>query len=93
MNFPFNEYIEEGFHIRTFSEDTDDMELVWHRDREDRIVESVGETDWMIQMDNELPKSLTETTYIPKNTYHRVIKGKGDLMVKIKKIITEGKTE
>ncbi len=86
MDFPFNEHIEEGFHIRTFSSDVDDMELVWHRDREDRIVESVGDTDWMIQMDNELPKLLTERVYIPKETYHRVIKGNGNLTVKIKKI-------
>lgn len=86
MNFPFNEHIEEGYHVRTFPKDVDEMELVWHRDKEDRIVESVSETDWMIQMDNELPKSLTERTYIPKETYHRVIKGSGDLTVKIKKI-------
>jgi len=86
MNFPFNEHIEEGYHIRTFSKDVDEMELVWHRDKEDRIVESVGETDWMIQMDNELPKPLTQSIYIPKETYHRVLKGSGDLTVKIKKI-------
>jgi hypothetical protein len=86
MDFPFNEHIEDGYHIRTFSKDTDSMELVWHRDKEDRIVESVGDTDWMIQMDNELPKPLTESTFIPKNTYHRVIKGNNDLTVKIKKL-------
>lgn len=85
-NKPYNEYIEEGYYIRTFSEDTDDMELVWHRDREDRIVEGVGDTDWMIQMDNELPKPLTESIYIPKETYHRVIKGSGNLKVKVKKL-------
>jgi len=83
---PFDEYVEEGYHIRTFYDDTDDMELVWHRDREDRIVESVGKTDWMIQLDNEIPVPLTERTYIPKETYHRVIKGNGDLTVKVKKI-------
>ena len=83
---PFDEYIEEGYHVRTFYDDTDDMELVWHRDKEDRIVESVGDTDWMIQLDNELPIPLTERTYIPKETYHRVIKGNGDLTVKVKKI-------
>ncbi len=48
---------------------TDDMELVWHRDKEDRIVESVGDTDWMIQLDNDLPIPLTERTYIPKEIY------------------------
>lgn len=83
---PFDEKLEEGYYIRTFSEGVDDMELVWHRDREDRIVESVGDTDWMIQVDNELPKTLTESIYIPKNTYHRVIKGNNNLTVKIKKL-------
>ena len=73
--------------IRTFSESTDDMELVWHRDREDRIVKSLGNTDWMIQMDNELPRPLIEMVYIPKNSYHRVIKGTGDLKVRINKLI------
>jgi hypothetical protein len=83
---PFDEKLEEGYYVRTFSEGVDDMELVWHRDREDRIVKSVGDTDWMIQIDNELPKTLTESIYIPKNTYHRVIKGNNNLTVKIKKL-------
>jgi Zn ribbon nucleic-acid-binding protein len=85
-NYPFDEYIEEGYHIRTFYEDIDDMELVWHRDKEDRIVESIGDTDWMIQLDNQLPISLTDRVYIPKEIYHRVIKGSGELIVKIKKL-------
>ena len=86
-NHPFDEYIEEGYHIRTFSKDVDDMELVWHRDREDRVVESVDETDWMIQIDNEIPKVLSEKTFIPKGVYHRVIKGTDDLTVRVKKLV------
>lgn len=86
MNLPFKENKDGVYHIRTFSEGVGDNELVWHRDREDRVVQSIGETDWMVQLDNELPIPLTETIYIPKNTYHRVIKGNGDLTVKIKKI-------
>jgi len=39
----------------------------------------------MIQLDNEIPKTLTEKVSIPKNTYHRVIKGSGDFKVRIKK--------
>lgn len=85
-NYPFDEYVVDGYHIRKFSEDVDNHELVWHRDKEDRIVESVGVTDWMIQIDNELPKSLTERTFIPKSVYHRVIKGTGELTVIIKKM-------
>jgi len=42
--------------------------LVWHRDKEDRIVESVGKTNWMIQMDNEVPKIIEGEFFIPKNT-------------------------
>ena len=84
---PYNEVSEgNNTYIREFSVDTDSSELVWHRDKEDRIVESVGDTDWMIQLDNELPIPLTERTYIPKETYHRVIKGNGDLTVKVKKL-------
>lgn len=86
MNFPFEENKENGFHIRKFSEGVDNSELVWHRDKEDRIVESVGYTDWMVQLDNQLPIPLTETIFIPKEMYHRVIKGTGDLTVRIKKI-------
>ena len=85
-NFPFEELIQKDYVIRTFSESVDDIELVWHMDKEDRIVKSIGDTDWMVQLDNELPKPLTETTYIPKNTYHRVIKGTGDLVVRVKKL-------
>ena len=40
----------------------------------------------MIQLDNELPKPLTERTFIPKEVYHRVIKGTGNLKVKVKKL-------
>ena len=83
---PFEEKIENGYHIRTFSNETDSGELVWHRDKEDRIVESIGDTNWMIQLDNEIPKPLTERTFIPKEVYHRVIKGDGDLKVRIKKL-------
>ena len=87
MDFPFKEKIEDGYHIRTFTEDIEDSELVWHRDKEDRIVESVGKTNWMIQMDNEVPKVIEGEFFIPKNTYHRVIKGDGDLTVKVKKLL------
>ena len=86
MNFPFKEHIEEGYHIRTFSEDTDDMELVWHRDKEDRIVESVGDTDWMIQIDNRLPEKIDGKIFIPRETYHRLIKGNGSLKLKLVKL-------
>ena len=84
MILPFQETkLEENTFIREFKQDTDSGEFAWHRDREDRIVESIGETDWMIQIDNELPKSLNDRVFIPMGIYHRVIKGTGDLKIKL----------
>ena len=37
----------------------------------------------MIQLDNELPIPLTERTYIPKETYHRIMAGDNNLVVEI----------
>ena len=48
---PFQEQKEKRYIVRTFSESTEDMELVWHRDKEDRIVKSLGNTDWAIQLE------------------------------------------
>jgi hypothetical protein len=84
---PFNEYIEnERESIRVFKSDTGEENLVWHRDREDRIVESIGDTDWMIQLDNELPMRINGIIKIPKGIYHRLIKGSGELMIKLIKM-------
>ena len=81
MEFPF----EEQDNIRIFDQDVDEMELVWHRDREDRVVELVEPTDWKFQFDNQLPQQI-DKIFIPKGTYHRVIKGKGDLKIKVTKL-------
>jgi len=86
-NFPFEELNEGDYVVRTFLENVDDTELVWHRDKEDRIVESVDRTNWMLQMDNDVPKIIEGKFFIPKNTYQRVIKGTGDLTVKVKKML------
>ena len=87
MEYPFSEELKEGFHIRTFSSNTPDMELKWHFDNEDRTVVCEYETDWMFQMDDELPTTIKKNTpiFIPEGTYHRIIKGSGDLVVKVKK--------
>jgi len=86
MSLPFQETkLNNNEYIRVFSQDTDSGDYMWHRDREDRIVESIGETDWMIQIDNELPK-IIDKVFVPIGVYHRVIKGTGDLKVKITKL-------
>jgi hypothetical protein len=70
---------------RVFSQDVPEKELVWHMDKENRLVEVLEDTDWYFQMDNELPISLKKGVKfsIPKKTFHRVIKGTTDLVILI----------
>ena len=74
-------------YIREFASDSNTDELEWHIDREDRIVEVVENSDWLLQMDNELPQLLEGKYFIKKECYHRVIAGKDKLIVKITKLI------
>ena len=77
--------VTENYIIREFNENVDPIELLWHRDLEDRTIEAIGETDWQIQLDNCLPTSLQERIFIPRHKWHRVIKGTGKLKLKIYK--------
>ena len=88
MILPFQEtkLIDNEF-IRVFSQDTDSGEYMWHRDREDRIIESIETTDWKIQIDNELPKVIEGEVFIPMGSYHRLIKGTGDLKINLTKLV------
>jgi hypothetical protein len=87
MILPFQENkLSDNIFIREFKQDTDSGDFMWHRDHENRIIESIGETDWMIQIDNELPKPISGVVFIPMGIYHRVIKGTGDLKIKLKKL-------
>ena len=72
--------------IRTFSSDVDEMDLIWHRDDEDRTITILEGKGWQFQRDNELPLVLKEEDriFIPKHQVHRVIKGTTDLKIKIK---------
>jgi hypothetical protein len=84
---PYNDLEVTDTHvIREFDQDIDPIELMWHRDQEDRIVESIGSTDWQIQMDNNLPVSLNNSIFISKYVWHRVIKGSNTLKLKIAKL-------
>jgi hypothetical protein len=87
MSLPFQETkLSDNTFIREFKQDTDSGEFMWHRDREDRIIESIDETDWLIQIDNELPKEINKEVFIPIGAYHRLIKGSGDLKIKLTKL-------
>lgn len=82
---PYKELVTENISYRLFSNDIDESELIWHRDAEDRTVEALAPTDWQFQFDNELPISMNQPIFIPKETIHRVIKGTGDLQIKVTK--------
>lgn len=87
MKLPFiEEKIGENLFIRTFKKETESGEMQWHRDYEDRIIESIEETDWRFQLDNQLPITISGKIYIPKGIYHRLIKGSGDLKIKLEKV-------
>ena len=77
--------VTDKYIIREFNENIDPIELMWHRDNEDRKLEIIGETDWRIQLDNKLPILLENHIFIKKHEWHRVIKGTGTLKLKIYK--------
>ena len=73
--------------LREFTQEVNPIELLWHRDDEDRSLELVEGTGWKIQLDNNLPIELTQTDKIniKKHDWHRLIKGDGNLVLKIYK--------
>ena len=76
--------ITDEYIIREFNENVDPLELLWHRDLQNRTVEIIGETDWKIQLENQLPTSINDPIFIPRGEFHRLIKGTtGTLKLKI----------
>ena len=87
-DFPFiEEQIKENIFLREFKEEVDSGELKWHMDKEDRQVKVIKSNGWKLQLDNQLPIYLEEgkTYFIEKYSFHRVIKGSGNLVVEIEK--------
>ena len=86
MTNPYKDIeVTDKYIIREFNENIDPIELMWHRDDENRTVELLGETDWKLQLDNQLPTSINEQIFIERHQWHRVIKGTGTLKLKIHK--------
>jgi len=81
---PYKQLQTQEYIYRKFTQNIPEQELVWHRDGNDREVEILEPTDWMLQFDNELPQPLKDKVYIPKQTYHRLIKGTGYLNIRIR---------
>lgn len=74
-------------YLREFNHGDSD-EFVWHRDVEDRIVWSDTQSDWLLQLDNDLPKAICqEPIGIKSGVYHRLIPGNNPtLRVKVVKL-------
>jgi len=78
--------VTDKYIIREFNEDIDPIELLWHRDDEDRLIEILEGTNWQIQLENQLPSSMNNPIFIPRHEWHRTIKGTGKLRIKIYKL-------
>ena len=88
MDFPFEEEkIDQYNFIRTFPADVDEMDLLWHADKENCIITVLEGNGWKFQFDEELPIEMTKgkSISILKGVIHRVIKGNGPLVIKLQK--------
>jgi hypothetical protein len=78
--------ITDQYIIREFNENIDPIELLWHRDDEDRTIEilEVGK-GWKMQFDDQLPFDLEPKMriFMMRHNWHRAWKGEDILKVKI----------
>ena len=88
MDFPFiEEQIDDYNFIRIFPKDVDEMDLIWHADKENRIITVLEGNGWKFQFDEELPIKMRKgkSISILKGRLHRVIKGNGILKINLQK--------
>ena len=76
---------KDSSNIRSFSKKVKKLELVWHKDDEDRDIEILEGKGWQMQFDDELPFELVkgDHIFITKHRIHRIHKGTTDLKIKI----------
>ena len=76
---------KDSSNIRSFSKNVIKLELVWHKDDEDRDIEILEGKGWQMQFDDELPFELVkgDHIFITKHRIHRIHKGETDLKIKI----------
>jgi len=86
---PFEDF-EKSIYNRVFTrvikEDVKQEQLIWHKDKKERIVKVVYGTGWKLQNDNELPTELEigQNYHINKEQFHRLHKGSSELKLEIK---------
>jgi len=86
---PFDDFeksIYKNVFTRVFKQNVKKEQLIWHKDRKDRVVKVIYGTGWKLQMDNELPFELElgQNYYIKKENFHRLHKGNSELKLEIK---------
>lgn len=87
--YSFMPYVDKKLNnkeiLRTFKKDVVNEELVWHRDRNNRIVEVLEGEGWEIQLEDRLPELLEKGKeyVIPAYTFHRIKRGTTDLKLRI----------
>lgn len=84
-----DQWLGNSKRLRVFDSNTNQEEFVWHQDSSDREIKVINGDNWKLQYDNEMPITLqiNETYYIPKNIYHRIIKGENDLIIIIEETV------
>ncbi len=86
MSKPYTDKTNGRFKTRTFESNTGSHELVWHRDKSDRVITVLEGKGWMFQMDNGIPYELEEgdVLNITEMEYHRIYKaGSTNLVIEI----------
>lgn len=80
--------LEENRVLREFGHDTNSEELIWHQDLRDRQVLVIKSGGWKLQMQEGLPFPLQEgrAYWVPAHSWHRVIRGHGNLVIEIREI-------
>ena len=92
MSKPYIETKVGKFRIRQFDHMVESDELVWHRDKNDRIVTVLEGNDWFFQMDECVPTRMNvgDVLHVPKESYHRIYKsGTSPLKIKIEEPIVK----
>jgi hypothetical protein len=82
---PYKDEFFSDFFIRTFYLDKPSEDFIWHRDKRDRVISIISGKGWKLQMDNQMPIDLIQRKVyrIPKETFHRLLKGSNDLIIKV----------
>ena len=88
VEFPFKEEkVSDNVFMRVFYPELETEDLKWHIDLEDRVIRVVENTDWKFQFDNQLPIPFSGEIFVPAGVWHRLIKGNGQLKIKVTKLL------